>query len=118
VTLQLFALWALNILLDTTGQMAFKAAATESNAVAGWAAWRYMLRRPWIWVGIGCYCVEFASWLAFVSAMSLSIAVLLSTLNIATVALGARIFFGERPSRMRLIGIGLVALGVGLVGAG
>lgn len=118
VTSQLIVLWLLNIFLDTAGQMAFKSAAVAANRAGVLAAWSHMLRRPWIWVGVGCYCLEFVSWLAFVTAMPLSVAVLLSTLNIATVALGARIFFGERPNCIRLIGIALVAMGVALVGAG
>jgi drug/metabolite transporter (DMT)-like permease len=118
MTQTLFSLWLFNLVLDTSGQMAFKTAAGESTQVSDAAAWVSMLKRPWIWLGIGCYCLQFITWMAFVAQMPLSVAVLLSTFNIASVAVAARVFFGERPSRLRLIGIGLVALGVGLVGAG
>ncbi|NOJ99264.1 hypothetical protein HMI51_41025, partial [Corallococcus coralloides] len=43
-------LWLLNMLVDTGGQLAFKAAATaDPRAGSGLARWIWMARRPWIW---------------------------------------------------------------------
>lgn len=118
MTAALLGLWLVNLLLDTGGQLAFKAAASRPAAPGVQAHWRAMAGQPWIWLGVGCYVVEFVTWLAFVMQMPLSLAVLLSTLNIVSVALAGWWLFGERPTSLRITGMGLVALGVALVGAG
>ena len=111
-------LWLLNLLLDTAGQLAFKKAAIGSAGAVGALAWRAMLVRPWVWLGIGCFCVEFVSWLAFLTLVPLSSAVLLASFNVVTVAFGGWLFFGERPTPLRVCGMALVAVGVVLVGLG
>ena len=109
-------LWLLNVLVDTGGQLAFKAAAGDARAGEGVARWRYMAARPWLWVGIACYVVEFLAWLAFLSLVPLSDGVLLGSVNIVAVMVAGRLFFAERLSRLRVCGILLVTAGVALVG--
>lgn len=104
------ALWLLNLLLDTAGQLAFKAAAS------GGEGWLRMARRPWVWLGIACYCIEFFTWLAFLTLVPLSVAVLLSSVNVVSVMLAGRWLFGERLSPLRSAGMVLIACGVALVG--
>jgi drug/metabolite transporter (DMT)-like permease len=112
------ALWIANVLLDTGGQLAFKAAAGDDRAGDGLARWRYMLARPWIWAGIGCYIVEFVVWIAFLSLVPLSEGVLLGSINIVAIMIAGRFLFRERLSPLRVTGILLVAAGVAIVGAG
>ena len=112
------SLWLLNLLLDTTGQLAFKKAAGGNSPDCGANSWRTILASPWVWLGIGCYCVEFFSWLAFLTLVPLAAAVLLATTNIVTVALGGWLLFGERPRPLRVCGMALVASGVAMVGFG
>lgn len=109
-------LWLLNSLFDTVGQLAFKAAATDPRAGDGLARWRWMARRPWLWLGIACFAVEFLLWLAFLSLVPLSEGVLLGSINIVAIMLAGRLFFAERLSRLRLAGIVLISAGVALVG--
>ena len=111
------ALWLLNLVLDTAGQLAFKGAAARP-AARGTAGWLGLARDPRVHVGVGCYCAEFVGWLAFLTRVPLSTAVLLSSLNIVTVMLGGRLLFGEPGGRLRTTGILLVAAGVALAGAG
>jgi drug/metabolite transporter (DMT)-like permease len=113
-----FALWLANLLLDTGGQLAFKAAAGDERAGDGIARWKYMLRRPWIWTGICCYVVEFVVWVAFLSLVPLSEGVLLGSINIVAIMIAGRFLFHDRLSPMRVTGILLVAVGVAIVGAG
>ena len=107
------ALWLFNLALDTAGQLAFKAASTQ-----GRREWLRVMRDPYILVGVACYCAEFAGWLAFLTLVPLSTAVLLSSINVVTVALGGRLLFGEPGGGLRTTGILLVAVGVALAGAG
>jgi drug/metabolite transporter (DMT)-like permease len=109
-------LWLLNVVLDTGGQLAFKAAATDAAAGDGLARWLYMARRPWLWLGIGCYVIEFLVWIAFLSLLPLSQAILLGSINIVAVMVAGRLLFGEKLTRLRMAGILLVTLGVAIVG--
>ena len=110
-------LWLLNIVLDTGGQLAFKAAAGDPNAGDGMAGWRYMIARPWLGIGVACYVIEFLVWIAFLSLIPLTDGVLLGSINIVAVMLAGRWLFKEKLTRMRVIGILLVSAGVAIVGA-
>jgi drug/metabolite transporter (DMT)-like permease len=118
ISMQVAGLWMLNIVLDTGGQLAFKAAAGDPNAGDGFARWKYRALRPWLWLGIGCYVVEFLVWVAFLSLIPLSKGVLLGSINTVAIMVAGRFLFGEKLTRLRVIGILLVTLGVVIVGSG
>jgi drug/metabolite transporter (DMT)-like permease len=109
-------LWLLNVVLDTAGQLAFKAAAGNPDAGDGLARWKHMAARPWLWLGITCYVAEFLVWIAFLSLVPLSEGVLLGSINIVAIMIAGRFLFGEKLTRLRVIGILLVTLGVTIVG--
>ncbi|MBX3700545.1 MAG: hypothetical protein KF903_06040 [Dokdonella sp.] len=111
-------LWLANIVLDTFGQLSFKAAAVAPDLGEGLARWRAMARRPWIWLGAGAYIGEFVVWLAFLSLVPLSQGVLLGSINIVAVMVAGRMLFAEKFSPLRTLGILLVACGVAVVGIG
>ena len=109
-------LWVLNVLVDSGGQLAFKAAASEPGALDGMARWRFMLARPWLWVGMACYVAEFIVWLAFLSLVPLSDGVLMGSINIVAIMILGRILFREKLAPLRVAGIVLVSIGVAVVG--
>jgi drug/metabolite transporter (DMT)-like permease len=109
-------LWVLNTILDSGGQLAFKAAAMEPGMATGLARWRHMAGRPWLWCGVSCFIGEFIVWLAFLSVIPLAEGVLLGMVSIVVVMLGGRIWFFEHFTRLRLIGISLILVGVAIVG--
>ena len=109
-------LWVLNVLVDSGGQLAFKAAASEPGERDGMERWRFMLVRPWLWVGIACYVAEFVVWLAFLSLVPLSDGVLLGSINIVAIMILGRVLFREKLAPMRVAGIVLVSIGVAIVG--
>src|SRR2546423_15675449 len=82
-------LWIANILLDTSGHLAFKSAAA--------ADWKSMLRSSRLWGGIGCFALEFVAWLALLSLIPLSQAVLIGSINILVVLLARRLMFPRGP---------------------
>lgn len=116
VTPLVAALWLFNVVLDTAGQLAFKAAAGDPAAGDGLARWKHMAARPWLWLGVASYVFEFLVWIAFLSLIPLSEGVLLGSINIVAIMLAGRFLFGERLTRLRVAGIGLVTLGVAIVG--
>ncbi|HEY9791238.1 MAG TPA: EamA family transporter [Candidatus Obscuribacterales bacterium] len=110
--------WISTLFFDTVGQLAFKAAAVHAGQTDGLQRWLAMARNHWLWVGLLSYVAEILSWLAFLSLVPLSVAVLLGSLNIICVMIGGRIFFQEKLTKRRLLAVTLVALGVVLVGWG
>ncbi|HTR00304.1 MAG TPA: EamA family transporter, partial [Candidatus Acidoferrum sp.] len=93
-----------------------KTAANKESTEEGAAYWLAVLRNPWVLIGVGCFVVEFVVWLAFLSLVELAEGVLLGSINIVAIMLAGRWFFHERLNRLRIVGIGLVALGVAVVG--
>lgn len=118
ITPLIVVLWLANVVLDTVGQLAFKAAAGDEQAGDGMARWRYMAARPWLWLGVGCYVLEFLVWIAFLSLLPLSEGILLGSINIVAIMLAGRWLFNEKLTRLRVVGMFLVALGVAIVGVG
>ncbi len=112
----IFIVWMLNVVVDTGGQLAFKAAAAHGDEGGGMAHWRAMARRPWLWLGIIFFCAEFIFWLVFLSLVPLSEGILLGSLNIVAVLVGGRLIFNERLNSRCLLGIFLIAAGVAIVG--
>lgn len=106
------------MLIDTLGQMSFKAAATKVSSAEGLKRWQDMLSNFWIWIGISSYVFEFFLYMAFLSIVPLAQGVLLSCLNIMTVMIGGRIFFAEKLTHKRILSASLIAIGVALVGWG
>ena len=111
-------LWLTNILLDTAGQLSFKAAAADGHAGELAGRWRHMLKCRWLWVGIICYVFEFVLWIAFLSMVPLGRGVLLGSINIVAIMLAGRYLFHERLGAWHYAGIGLVTVGVAIVGSG
>jgi drug/metabolite transporter (DMT)-like permease len=109
-------LWLLCLACETVGQLVFKKAALNTVKTNSLADWQVMLSNFWIWIGIGCYAIEFLLYMAFLSLVPLAQGVLLSSLSIMTIMIGGRIFFGERLSPKRIMAGMLITIGVSLVG--
>lgn len=111
-------LWLANVGFDTLGQTAFKFAAIAPNYHHGFAYWQNILYCRWVWLGLLSYGLEALLWLAFLSLVPLSIAVLLASANMITVMIVGRLLFHERLTILRIVGITLITLGVIFVGFG
>lgn len=109
--------WLASVLLDTAGRVAFKSAAVTDSRNGEWQRWKQMLRSHVLWMGIVCFCLEFVVYLALLSLIPLSEAILIGSINIVAVALAGRFFFRERLDATRVAGILLITIGVALAGA-
>ncbi len=107
--------WITNILLDTIGHLAFKSAAITEHEIE-LQRWKMMLSSLPLWIGIACFGLEFGVWFALLSLIPLSLAMLIGSINIVVVMLAGRLLFRERLDRMRVAGMWLIAVGVGLAG--
>jgi len=108
-------LWLLNVAVDTSGHVALKYAAAAEGENE-WQRWKGMLRRAPLWVGIGCFCLQFMLWLALLSVVPLSTGVLVGSINMVSIMLAGRLLFNERLEWMRLVGMACIILGVVLGG--
>lgn len=113
-----FLLWLANMIVDTAGQLSFKAAASYDRSLSGVAYWRNLAYRPWLWIGITFYVVEFFVWMAFLSQVELSVGIMLGSINIVAIMLAGRILFHEYLTPWRVAGILLITCGVAIVGLG
>lgn len=117
----IFLVWFGNIICDTVGQLAFKGAAIEPDSenedMSIIQYWFALIKRPILWLGIFSYVAEFLLWLAFLTLVPLSEGILLGSINIIVIMVLGRLFFDEKLTSMRVLGISLVAIGVAIVGA-
>jgi drug/metabolite transporter (DMT)-like permease len=95
--------------------MAFKAAAVQSGS-SGIDRWKSMARSLPLWGGIASFAAEFVVWLALLSLIPLSQAILIGSINIVTVVVAGRLLFRERLDANRIAAISLIAIGVSLAG--
>ncbi|MCO6523517.1 MAG: EamA family transporter [Candidatus Schmidhempelia sp.] len=111
-------LWIGNIALDTLGQTAYKYAAIQSLTAKNTypSRWQQLLTNKYLWLGLFSYAMVFLCWLAFISLVSLSMAILLASANIVTVMLAGHFVFHEKITQLRIIGISLIMLGVIVIG--
>ncbi|WP_392564627.1 EamA family transporter [Orbus wheelerorum] len=118
MTLAIFGLWLCSICCDTVGQIAFKCAAISPKRQSGWHYWFAILRSYWLWIGVSAYGVGFLFWIAFLTLLPLSQAILLGSANIISVMIVGRLVFKEQLTPYRIIGVSLITFGVILVGLG
>ncbi len=105
-----------NLLCDTFGQLAFKAASGASTEGTFFQRWKSIFSNYWIWAGLLAYTGEIVLWMALLSMIPLSMAVLVGSVNILGVMIGGRIFFSEKLNLKRVTAVALIFLGVILVG--
>jgi len=108
-------IWIVNVVCDTIGHVALKYAAILDHETE-LGRWKAMLSSFPLWIGVVCFCLEFVVWLAFLSVLSLSQGVLLGAINMVAIVIAGKLIFKERLDRMRVIGVGLISIGVTLVG--
>jgi drug/metabolite transporter (DMT)-like permease len=108
-------LWLINITLDTAGHLAFKAAAITEHETE-WKRWKAMLSSLPLWIGLVCFGLEFLVWLALLSLVPLSLAILVGSINIVVVMLAGKLLFAETLPPLRIAGMWLISIGVALAG--
>ena len=111
--------FALSILTDVAGQLAFKiganrAVAANIGSVDG-SVWAAQLLDRWTLIGVAIYAVEVVVWLRILSIAPLSLAYPLASLNFIGVVIASRIVLKEPVGMRRIAGASLITFGVALV---
>jgi drug/metabolite transporter (DMT)-like permease len=119
MTLTVVLLTALSILLDVTGQLAFKLGLDRlpehKDGLRLSRFWRQIAGAPLLWCGVGAYVIEFITWLFVLSLAPLSLVFPAASLSYVGVVLGGRLVLGETVSRRRWLGTLVITAGVMLV---
>ncbi len=115
-----FSLLMTGVLLNAGAQLLLKAGTnsvgvfefTSANIVpVGWK----LATEPHIAGGLACYVVSVAVWIMALSRVEVSIAYPLLSVGYVVNAVAAWYLFGEAVTPLRLLGIGIIIIGVCLV---
>ena len=115
-----FALILAGVLLNAAAQLLLKAG---TNAVGQFAfergnvlpvGWQ-LATEPHIVGGLACYVVSVAVWILALSRVEVSIAYPMLSIGYVVNAMAAWYLFGEAVTPLRLLGIGIIILGVFVV---
>jgi multidrug transporter EmrE-like cation transporter len=108
------------VMLNAVAQLALKAATNRLGPVSlaldglGATALRVGLQ-PFVWVGITCYVISVAVWIAALSRVEVSLAYPFLSLGYVVNAIAAWYLFGENLSAQRVLAIGVIIVGVWLL---
>jgi multidrug transporter EmrE-like cation transporter len=115
-----FSLVLTGVLLNAGAQLLLKAGTNtvgifefsrENIVPVGWK----LVTDPYIATGIGCYVISVVVWIMALSRVEVSIAYPMLSIGYVVNALAAWYLFGEAVTPMRLVGIGIIIVGVFIV---
>ena len=115
-----FSLVMCGVLLNAAAQLLLKAGtnavgvfefSTANVLPVGWK----LATQPCIVAGIGCYVVSVVVWIMALSRVEVSIAYPMLSVGYVLNAAAAWYLFGESVTPMRMLGIGVIILGVFIV---
>lgn len=117
MTLNAFALILTGVLLNAVAQLALKASVNDMGAIQisfgniSPVAMRLM-SEPWLWVGLFCYGISVIIWILALSRVDVSIAYPMLSIGYIVNAFAAWALFGEILSVNKILGIGVIIVGV------
>lgn len=116
MSLQSFLLILTGVLLNAVAQLALKASVRDHGAIdlgAGTLpAAVAVAGEPALWLGLFCYGVSVVVWILALSRVDVSIAYPMLSIGYIVNAFAAWALFGEALTPLRLLGIGVIVLGV------
>jgi multidrug transporter EmrE-like cation transporter len=112
-----FGLVITGVLLNAAAQFALKASVRDVGAIAlsASSALPMALRlgaEPWLWLGLGCYGVSVIVWILALSRVEVSVAYPMLSIGYVVNALAAWAWLGESMNPTKVLGIGIIVLGV------
>jgi multidrug transporter EmrE-like cation transporter len=115
-----FGLVLAGVLLNAAAQLLLKAGTNaighfEFSLANAWPVGLRVAQEPHILGGLACYVVSVAVWIMALSRVEVSVAYPMLSLGYVVNAIAAYHLFGEAVSGMRLVGIGVIILGVAMV---
>ncbi len=118
-----FILIVIGVLLNAIAQLALKASVKDMGAIElrlteALPTTLRLAQEPWLWLGLGCYVISVVIWILALSRVDVSIAYPMLSLGYVVNALAAWAWLGEAMSLTRVVGIGIIILGVYVLARG
>ncbi|HKK04968.1 MAG TPA: SMR family transporter [Gammaproteobacteria bacterium] len=112
-----FLLVLTGVMLNAVAQLALKAGVRDIGPIAlklsqVMPVGLRMMSEPYLWTGLSCYVISVVVWILALSRVDVSIAYPMLSLGYVVNAIAAWWLFGEVMSPSRVIGIGIIILGV------
>jgi multidrug transporter EmrE-like cation transporter len=120
LTITSFLLILTGVLLNAAAQFLLKAGVHRMGAIGlNWSAlvsagWR-IAAEPYIYGGLACYVVSVVVWILALSRVPVSVAYPMLSIGYVVTAVAAWAFLGESVTPLRLVGIGIIIIGVFIV---
>ena len=115
--LDMVALWAALIGLDTSAQLLFKSAAARLASPELSFQWLHMVAQsPRFWAAALCLVTTFPIWMLILRRSRLGLSFAATALTYVGVIGGSLLVFGESISSIQYAGIALIVVGVALLG--
>ena len=117
MTLSAFLLIITGVLLNALAQLALKASVNDMGAISvslntAVPVFSRLAIEPWLWVGLVCYGISVIVWILALSRVDVSIAYPMLSIGYIVNALAAWQLFGEALTTQRIMGIGIIIVGV------
>ncbi len=104
------------VLLNALAQFALKASVNDVGVInIGIETVPVLIRLAgnlWLWLGLSCYGISVIVWILALSRVDVTIAYPMLSIGYIVNALAAQAFLGESLSTQRIIGIGIIIVGV------
>jgi multidrug transporter EmrE-like cation transporter len=112
-----FSLILTGVMLNAVAQLALKASVREMGAIGlnTGSFLQSFLRLSWepfLWLGLICYGISVVVWILALSRVDVSIAYPMLSLGYVVNAIAAWQLFGEVMNPARIVGIGIILIGV------
>jgi len=112
-----FSLIITGVMLNAIAQLALKASVIQSGVIqldftSLIGALNSLAGNAWLWLGLLCYAVSVVVWILALSRVDVSIAYPMLSIGYAVNAIAAWQLFDEQLSLGRVLGIGIIIVGV------
>lgn len=112
-----FALIMTGVLLNAIAQLALKASVSDTGVISLdlqslLSSAGTLISNLWLWVGLICYAISVVVWILALSRVDVSIAYPMLSIGYILNAVAASHLFNEPMGMGKVIGIGVIILGV------
>jgi multidrug transporter EmrE-like cation transporter len=115
-----FGLIISGVLLNAIAQLALKASVRQMGEIklslnGAWPVTVQLMGEPALWLGLFCYGISVIIWILALSRVDVTIAYPMLSIGYIVNAVLAWYLFGEALTPERLLGIGIIILGVDIL---
>lgn len=112
-----FALILTGVLLNAVAQLALKASVSDTGVInfdltSLLSSAGTLVVNVWLWLGLACYGISVVVWILALSRVDVSIAYPMLSIGYVVNAIAAWHLFDEPLGLGRIVGIGIIILGV------